>query len=75
MAEISKFRLGGEVHYLMYDSVSLTALLEKHRFTNIKICRADKSSIPQFNSYLFDIDEFGKTRKPDSLFIEAIKGK
>ncbi|XDD45044.1 methyltransferase domain-containing protein [Leptospira sp. WS39.C2] len=73
MAEIGKFRLGGEVHYWMYDSVSLTELLLENGFNNIKICKSNESEIPSFNSYLLDIDESGNTRKPDSLFIEARK--
>ncbi|PJZ86279.1 class I SAM-dependent methyltransferase [Leptospira harrisiae] len=73
MAEIGKFRLGGEVHYWMYDSVSLGELLRQNGFVNIRVCRSNESSIPNFNSYCLDIDENGKTRKPDSLFIEASK--
>ncbi|TGM82259.1 methyltransferase domain-containing protein [Leptospira mtsangambouensis] len=73
MAEIGKFRLSGEVHYWMYDSVSLGQLLKANHFANIKVCRSDESAIPNFSSYNLDIDENGKTRKPDSLFIEATK--
>ncbi|TGL10741.1 class I SAM-dependent methyltransferase [Leptospira meyeri] len=73
MAEIGKFRLSGEVHYWMYDSVSLGQLLKQNHFVNVRVCDSNESAIPNFSSYYLDIDESGKTRKPDSLFIEAIK--
>jgi predicted SAM-dependent methyltransferase len=73
MAEIGKFRLSGEVHYWMYDSVSLSELLKESGFRNIRICKCNESEIPSFNSYYLDIDEYGTSRKPDSLYMEATK--
>lgn len=70
--DIGLFRNSGEVHQWMYDSFSLTKLLEECGFVNIKICQAHESGIPDFNSYGLDIID-GKVRKPDSLFIEACK--
>lgn len=66
------FRVSGEVHQWMYDRFSLKRMLEQCGFVNIKICKADESSIPNFNSYSLDILK-GKVRKPDSLFMEGSK--
>lgn len=73
VAEIGKFKLSGENHQWMYDRYSLAGLLEKVGFAETRVCRADESMIPDFNSYLLDIEVNGSVRKPDSLFIEGIK--
>jgi predicted SAM-dependent methyltransferase len=67
------FRNCGEVHKWMYDRISLRALLDEAGFHDLRVCRATESRIPNFNSYLLDSDENGKTRKPDSLFMEGRK--
>lgn len=66
------FRNSGEIHRWMYDRFSLRRLLERAGFVDIRVCRADESRILDFNSYNLDIVD-GKVRKPDSLFMEAIK--
>jgi predicted SAM-dependent methyltransferase len=66
------FRNSGEIHRWMYDRFSLRRLLEQAGFIDIRVCRAEESRIPDFNSYNLDIVD-GKVRKPDSLFMEAIK--
>ncbi len=66
------FRHSGEVHRWMYDRFSLKRLLEQSGFSQIRICRADESQIPDFSSYQLDTLE-GQVRKPDSLFIEGRK--
>jgi predicted SAM-dependent methyltransferase len=67
-----KFRLGGEIHQWMYDRYSLSELLKKHNFTDIKLVKFNESAIPNWSTYgLDEID--GKVRKPDSLFMEAKK--
>lgn len=70
---VGTFRLGGEVHQWMYDRVSLARILVSAGFTNVRVCKADESAISNFSSYELDTDETGAVRKPDSLFIEAIK--
>lgn len=70
---IGQFRLSGEIHQWMYDRYSLEKLLEATGFRDIRVCRADESRIPDFNSYLLDIEADGAVRKPDSLFMEAVK--
>ncbi|MCF8144163.1 MAG: glycosyltransferase [Deltaproteobacteria bacterium] len=71
--EIGSFRLSGEAHQWMYDRYSLAKLLREAGFEEITLVSADESRIPKFNSYLLDIDEDNLVRKPDSLFMEAIK--
>lgn len=66
------FRESGEIHRWMYDRFSLQRLLTQAGFVGVKVCNADESAIPDFNSYNLDI--LDKTvRKPDSLYMEAIK--
>jgi predicted SAM-dependent methyltransferase len=67
------YRNSGEIHRWMYDRVSLSSLLAAAGFQHISVCRAEESRIPVFDSYHLDRDQSGRVRKPDSLFIEAIK--
>ena len=71
--QIGQFRLSGEVHQWMYDRFSLSRLLKQCGFKNIRLVTSLDSAIPNFSSYLLDTDESGITRKPDSLFMEAVK--
>lgn len=66
------FRNSGEIHRWMYDNFSLGRLLKKCNFVNIKVCDAERSNIPDFNSYQLDFIN-GRVRKPDSLFMEGMK--
>lgn len=66
------FKDAGEIHRWMYDRYSLSRLLTQAGFTNINLCKADESSIPRFNTYNLDIIS-ERIRKPDSLYVEAIK--
>lgn len=70
--KVGLFRLGGEIHQWMYDEFSLKSLLSETGFTQIRICQADESNIPSWNNYQLDMTN-GVVRKPDSLFMEAIK--
>lgn len=69
---LGNFRLGGEVHQWMYDRYSLSELLKKYGFKDIKVVKYNESAIPDWNSYGLDMAD-GKVRKPDSLFMEARK--
>lgn len=71
--QVGRFRASGEIHQWMYDRYSLSEILNGTGFTAIKACRADESVIPRFNTYYLDILENGSVRKPDSLFMEAVK--
>jgi hypothetical protein len=66
------FRRSGQVHLWMYDRLSLERLLEEVGFIEVRICQADESRIGQFNSFNLDTLN-GRTRKPDSLFMEAVR--
>ena len=68
--KIGKFRLGGEIHYWMYDFYSLKKLLQEAGFKDIKKVSPSKSSIPDWNKFELDIIN-GKVCDPDSLFVEA----
>ena len=70
---LGEFRLSGEIHQWMYDRYSLRALMEAAGFHHVETCRADESDIPNFNSYLLDVEADGSVRKPDSLFVEGRK--
>lgn len=71
--EVARFRATGEVHRWMYDRCSLGRLLAGIGFIDIRVCAAGESSIPGFAAYHFDVQPDGRTRKPDSLFMEARK--
>ncbi|KJS02870.1 MAG: hypothetical protein VR65_03730 [Desulfobulbaceae bacterium BRH_c16a] len=71
--QIGRFRGSGEPHLWMYDSVSLTQLLLSAGFQTVNSCRANESSIPDFNSFKLDLLNDGSVAKPDSIFLEAIK--
>ncbi len=66
------FRNSGEIHQWMYDRYSLQRALERAGFRDIRVCTAQTSRIPQFAEYELDVID-GRVRKPDSLFMEAIK--
>jgi predicted SAM-dependent methyltransferase len=72
-SQVAEFRASGEVHKWMYDRCSLSALLNQVGFQQLKVCAPEESLIPAFNSYSLDINADGTTRKPDSLFLEAVK--
>jgi SAM-dependent methyltransferase len=66
------FRNSGQIHRVMYDQCSIKRLLLSHGFADVQICQADQSRIPDFSKYELDIVD-GAIRKPDSLFVEAIR--
>lgn len=68
-----KLELSGEKHRWMYDSYSISSLLNSCGFRNCKMMRPEKSRIKKWGKYKLDVDSLGFVRKPDSLFAEAIK--
>jgi predicted SAM-dependent methyltransferase len=71
-SELGNFRLGGEIHQWMYDRYSLTNLLKSKGGGNIQVRDAFTSYIRGWRE--FELDGTNNvTRKPDSLFIEALK--
>ena len=71
-SQVGQFRLSGECHRWMYDRFSLKQLLERCGFSRIRSCSAFESGIAGFSSFGLDVVD-GQVRKPDSLFMEAIK--
>lgn len=70
---IGRFRRGGEVHFWMYDRLSLGRLLRQAGFTAVRACAAQDSAIPGFAGFCLDVTPEGRVRKPDSLFMEALR--
>ena len=69
-SRIGNFRRSGEVHKYLHDFYSLSALLKKAGFVNIKRLDAYSSSIPNWSKYQLDIvDKI--VDAPFSLYIEA----
>jgi hypothetical protein len=70
--EEGQFRQSGEVHRVMYDRVALTTLLHACGFVDSAVVAATQSGIPEFARFGLDAVD-GTVRKPDSLFMEAVK--
>jgi predicted SAM-dependent methyltransferase len=70
---VGQFRLSGQCHLWMYDRYSLGKLFTGAGFSEIRVCQHDESAIPDFNSYLLDIEADGTVRKPDSFYMEGRK--
>ena len=68
-----KFQQSGEKHLWMYDAVSLKQLMEEKGFEAIEQKDAFNSRITQWGKYQMLDVEAGAVRKPDSLFLEALK--
>jgi predicted SAM-dependent methyltransferase len=70
--EIGKFRSEGEIHQWMYDDHSLSRLLAESGFRDIHVCNSFESNIPGWEKFSLETVD-GNIRKPDSLFMEAVK--
>ena len=71
--KLGRFRLGGEIHQWMYDRYALNYILTSIGFKNFQVKTAFESQISNWEIY--QLDSIGPdVRKPDSLFIEVIKG-
>jgi glycosyltransferase involved in cell wall biosynthesis/SAM-dependent methyltransferase len=69
----ASFLQSGEIHRWMYDARSLRRLLAAAGFEGI-VRRAHNASLcPELLSYGLDALPDGTVRKPDSLFMEAVK--
>lgn len=71
--EVARFEDRGERHRWMYDRVSLADLLAEAGFTEIRQTDAATSRIPDFAAARLDADEWGRPRKPDSLYLEGVR--
>lgn len=70
--KLGKFRMGGEIHFWMYDRFSLKILLEKSGFKQIEVKSPFESNIPDWSVYELDVKN-GLVYDPTSLFIEGRK--
>jgi predicted SAM-dependent methyltransferase len=71
--ETGRFRASGEIHQWMYDRFSLTRLLKNCNFSSIRQVDAFTSSIPDWPLFQKLDIELDQVRKPDSIFMEAVK--
>ncbi|MDR0466166.1 MAG: glycosyltransferase [Deltaproteobacteria bacterium] len=67
------FASSGELHRWMYDEISLAGLLRNAGFTDITRQSHNSSRLPDILRYKLDVLDDGGPRKPDSLFMEAVK--
>ena len=68
-----RFGSSGEVHKHMYDRFSLEQLLTQIGFRTISIKSANVSDITDWADFFLDFTQTGIPRKPDSIYLEAIK--
>ena len=68
-----RFWNSGEIHKQMYDRFSLKQLLTQIGFRTISIKSANESDITGWADFFLDFTQTGIPRKPDSLYLEAIK--
>jgi len=70
-----RFTQSGELHKHMYDRVSLIELLNNVGFTKCSTQSHLSSFITDWKEFHLDNTESGEPRKPDSLYLEAVKPK
>lgn len=72
--EIGRFRLSGEVHQWMYDRYSLAKLLTEAGLQSPKQRTATTSGLAEWARFNLDATADGVPIKPDSIYMEAVKG-
>ena len=68
-----RFNQSGELHKQMFDRISLQTLLQQAGFSQCIVQSHLSSLFPQWKEFYLDNNSAGEARKPDSLFLEAIK--
>jgi hypothetical protein len=71
--QLGRFRQSGELHKHMYDRISIKELLQKIGFVKCTIQSHISSFFPEWEDFNLDNSIQGEPRKPDSLYIEAVK--
>jgi hypothetical protein len=71
-SRVGKFRLGGEVHFSVYDRFSLERILCEAGFYEIELMSPHRSSIPEWSRFELDVKD-SQIFEPNSLFVEARK--
>ena len=66
-------RRRGETHQWMYDRINLSAKLFNIGYKEVHIQSYKTSLIPDWNQYRLEVDDKGNQRKPESLYVEAVK--
>ena len=70
---IGQFRMQGEPHLWMYESITLKQLLTESGFSTVEFHRADTSRISDWASYHLDREPDGREHAPSSLYAEGTK--
>lgn len=70
---IGQFRMRGEAHLWMYESVTLEQLLKGAGFDTVEFHCADTSQIADWACYHLDRDPDGREHAPSSLYVEGRK--
>ena len=70
---LGRFRMGGEVHQWMYDRYSLAQLMISVGLKDPRRESAFTSRIPGWTDVSLDVSPDRTVRKPDSLFMEALR--
>ncbi len=70
-----RFNQSGELHKQMFDRISLQALLQQVGFSQCTLRSHISSFFPQWEKFYLDNNRLGEARKPDSLYLEAVKPK
>ena len=68
-----RFNQSGELHKQMFDRISLQALLQQVGFSQFTLQSHLSSYFPQWKEFYLDNNRLGDARKPDSLYLEAVK--
>lgn len=71
--QYGRFHECGELHKFMYDRILIKDILQDIGFSNITVQSHSQSIIPNWKEYGLDSTNSDTARKPDSLYIEAIK--
>jgi predicted SAM-dependent methyltransferase len=72
---LGRFRMGGEVHQWMYDRYSLAQMMMSVGLKDPRQESAFISRIPGWTDVPLDVSPDRTVRKPDSLFMEALRPK
>jgi hypothetical protein len=71
---LGRFRRSGEIHQWMYDSFSLSRALVDAGFVSPRRMCAGESRVSRWADFCLDTEADGRIYKPDSLYVEAVKG-
>lgn len=72
-ADVFRPVLTGELHRWAWDRYSIKNALEEAGFTSVRVLDATTSEIPGFVDDNLDTDASGRPRKPNSLYVEAVR--